>query len=164
MKRRRLGLLAVVTCSLTIGTTSLFPLRAVAAPDGLSAATNQELALARMATVQYHDVEQAIADGYLEEVYTSGEGFEYINFGLIDCVFDPEQPEVLHYIPSGNGLRLVGVEYVVPTACTATPPEGFAGDEDEWSPEPPLPIWRLNAWLWFGNPDGMFVEAHPLIP
>ncbi len=164
MKRLRLGVLAIVTCLLTIGTSWLFPVRAVAAPGGLSAATNQELALARMATVQYHNVEQAIADGYVEEGYTSGEGFEYINFALIDCTFDPEQPEALHYVPSGNGLRLVGVEYVVPMDCTATPPEGFAGEEDEWTPEAGLPIWRVNAWIWLGNPDGMFVEAHPFIP
>jgi hypothetical protein len=84
--------------------------------------------------VVIHEVEcqLALADGYVQEVYAPGEGFEFINFALVDCVFDPEQPEVLHYIPSGNGLRLVGVEYVVPIACTAAPPEGFAGDDDAW--------------------------------
>lgn len=132
-----------------------------------SATARQELAAARNATAKYHDVDQASADGYVNEGYVPGEGFEYLKENLIDCTFDLEQPEALHYIPSGQGLRLVGVEYVIPIDCTATEPEGFSGDADEWEFEAEgFPIWALQAWLWVGNPNnGVFADPpHPQIP
>src|SRR5687768_18163867 len=39
-----------------------------------------------------------------------GEGLEYVNWSIVDCTFDIEQPEALHYVDQGNGLRLVGVD------------------------------------------------------
>ena len=161
MKGFRIGLLLIAVDALLIGSTSM-----TVAADQLSAATRQELAQVRNATVKYHDVEQAIADGYVNMGYVSGEGFEYVNVGLIDCTFELEFPEAVHYVPSGDSLRLVGVEYVVPTACTATAPEGFTGAADEWEFNAEgFPIWALNAWLWLGNPNGVFAEfPHPLIP
>ena len=135
--------------------------------ESMSAATLAELARARNATAKYHDVEQALADGYVKRGYGPGEGFQYVNASLMDCTFDLEHPEALLYIPSGEGLRLVGVEYSVPNTCTATAPEGFTGDADDW--EGPnaegRPIWALVAWLWLGNPTGVFAEPpHPQIP
>ena len=161
MKGFHRGLFLIAVCALFVGNASM-----IAAPDKLSAATNQELAQARAATDKYHDVGQAIADGYVNIGYVPGEGFEFVNEGLLDCTFDLEHPEALHYVPSGNGLRLVGVEYVVPIACTATAPEGFTGDADEWEfMAEGLPIWNLQAWLWLGNPNGVFAEGpHPRIP
>jgi len=135
--------------------------------ESLSADTLAELARARNATAKYHDVAVAVADGYVQKGYASGEGFHFVNAGLMDCTFDLEHPEVLLYIPSGEGLRLVGVEYSVPNTCTATAPEGFTGDVDEW--EGPKaegrPMWALITWLWLGNPNGVFAEPpHPQIP
>ena len=135
--------------------------------ESLSADTLAELARARNATAKYHDVAVAVADGYVQKGYGSGEGFHFVNAGLMDCTFDLERPEVLLYIPSGEGLRLVGVEYSVPNTCTATAPEGFTGDADEW--EGPnaegRPMWALITWLWLGNPNGVFAEPpHPQIP
>jgi hypothetical protein len=140
---------------------------ASAAPhDALSAATLQELAQARNATAKYHDVEQALADGYVKRGYGPGEGFHYVKNSLMDCTFDLEHPEALLYIPSGEGLRLVGVEYSMPSSCSATAPEGFTGDDDEWEPNAEgRPMWALIAWLWLGNPNGVFAEPpHPQIP
>lgn len=139
-----------------------------AAPhEALSAATLAELARARSATAKYHDVAEALADGYVQKGYGPGEGFHFVNARLMDCTFDIEHPETLLYMPSGDGLRLVGVEYSVPNTCTATAPEGFTGDADEW--EGPnaegRPMWALIAWLWLGNPNGVFAEPpHPQIP
>lgn len=138
-----------------------------AGDESLSADTLAELARARNATAKYHDVAVAVADGYVQRGYGPGEGFHFVNAGLMDCTFDLEHPEVLLYIPSGEGLRLVGVEYSVPNTCTATAPEGFTGDADEW--EGPnaegRPMWALIAWLWLGNPNGVFAEPpHPQIP
>ena len=141
-------------------------LSAKATHEEVGAAALQELAAARNATAKYHDVEQAIADGYVQRVYGPGEGYHFVNANLVDCTFDPEHPEALLYIPSGQGLRLVGVEYVMPISCTATPPEGFTGDADEWEfMAEGKPFWGLDAWLWLGNPNGVFAEPpHPQIP
>ena len=135
--------------------------------ESLSADTLAELARARNATAKYHDVAVALADGYVQRGYGPGEGFHFVKASLMDCTFDLEHPEALLYIPSGEGLRLVGVEYSVPNTCTATAPEGFSGDADEW--EGPnaegRPVWALIAWLWLGNPNGIFAEPpHPQIP
>lgn len=134
--------------------------------ETLSAVTLRELAQARDATAKYHDVEQALADGYVKRGYGPGEGFHYVNSSLMDCTFDLEHPETLLYIPSGEGLRLVGVEYSINSSCSTTAPEGFTGDSDEWEPNAEgRPMWALIAWLWLGNPNGVFAEPpHPEIP
>ena len=155
-------------CCMLIGsgpmTTSSTSAAAGASVEDLSPATNYELALARSATARFHDFAQADADGYEFLACVPGEGLEYVNWSLVDCNFDIEHPEALHYIAEGNDLRLVGVEYVVPVVCTATPPEGFTGDADKWEFEAEgLPIWALRAALWLPNPEGMFAEHNPRI-
>jgi hypothetical protein len=169
MKKFHLCLIVTAGCCLLIGgapmtTRSSSALTSVAIDD-LSAATLSELARARNATAKYHDVALAEADGYAFTDCVPGEGLEYVNFGLLDCTFDIEHPEALHYIQEGNRLRLVGVEYVVPIVCTATAPEGFTGDADEWEfMGEGLPIWNLRAALWLPNPDGIFAEDNPRVP
>jgi len=156
-------------CCLLIGSAPLTTRSTSAAVspavDVLSQTTLQELSQARGATAKYHDFERADADGYEFLQCLSGEGLEYVNWSLVDCNFDVEHPEALHYIEQGGHLQLVGVEYVVPVACTATAPEGFTGDEDEWEfMAEGLPIWALRASLWRHNREGMFAEHNPSIP
>jgi hypothetical protein len=163
--------LAASGCCILIGTAWLAVRSASAASKGnnddLSAATHQELARARSATAKYHNIEQALADGYIpDSPDIPGEGFHYVKFPLIDCTFDPEEPEILHYVPAPNEkhLELVGVEYAAPLACGA-PPEGFTGDADEWENEVGgPPVWSLNAWIWRNNPEGIFASLNPLVP
>jgi len=155
-------------CCLIIGsatiTTSTTSAAASLAVDALSGDTNRELARARNATAKYHDFDRADAEGYEFLHCVPGEGLEYVNWSLVDCNFDIEHPEALHYIADGDGLRLVGVEYVVPVACTATAPQGFTGDYDEWEFEAEgLPIWALRAAIWLPNEEGMFAEHNPRI-
>lgn len=155
-------------CCLLIGSavmTTRTTSAASATADNLSPATRHELAQARNATAKYHNFDLADADGYEFLHCVPGEGLEYVNWSLVDCNFDIEHPEALHYIPEGSGLRLVGVEYVVPVACTATAPEGFTGDADEWEfMAEGLPIWATRAALWLPNLEGMFAEDNPRIP
>ena len=128
-------------------------------------ATRHELALARRATAKYHDITNAFADGYVDGgLYTSGEGYHYVNPLLIDETFNPEQPEVLLYAsrPGEAGLRLVAVEYLAPN--TLPVPEGFTGDADAWQSEEPFPIWVVNAWIWLNNPNGTFTFLNPRVP
>jgi hypothetical protein len=169
MKKLRSFPIFIAICCLLIGnaaiTTNRTSAAASAAVDNLSPATNRELALARYATAKYHDFDRADHDGYEFLACVPGEGLEYVNWSLVlDCNFDIEQPEALHYIETANGLKLVGVEYVVPVACTSTAPEGFTGDADEWEFEAEgLPIWALRAAIWLPNPEGMFAEHNPRI-
>jgi hypothetical protein len=166
MKRFLLFAMVIGICCLLIGIApSKTSTTSAAAVDNLSPATNHELALARSATARYHDFARADADGYEFLHCEEGEGLEYLNASLLDCTFDIEHPEALHYIQQGNKLKLVGVEYVIPIACTATTPEGFTGDEDEWEfMAEGLPIWAMRAALWLPNPNGMFAEENPRIP
>jgi len=161
----------VLAAAVLIGTTGLAIHSVSAASQGnnahFSPDTYRELARARAATAKYHNVEQAMADGYVQaSPDIPGEGFHYVKFSALDCAFNPEEPEVLHYafVPNENRLQLVGVEYAVPLACGAAP-EGFTGDADEWDWEVGgPPVWSLNAWIWRDNPDGIFAHTNPLVP
>ena len=121
--------------------------------DNLGQNVNQQLAAARAATVRYHDVNAALADGYIDVGVNPEEGdaIEFVNFGLVDCTLDATQPEALQYVESGNGLRLIAVEYSIPMACSATPPEDFLPGAGEWEPEAGVPVWSMPVSLWSGN-------------
>jgi hypothetical protein len=124
----------------------------------------QELARVRPATAAYQDVSRAEADGYVDiGLFVSGMGYHYVNFSLIDDTFDVENPEILVYSPNPNGrLRLVAVEYAVPDSFPV--PEGFFGDSDVWDDNLAFNLWTLHAWVWQGNPNGMFADLNPNVP
>ena len=130
--------------------------------NDVPAAARQELAIARNATAKYHDIEQALADGFVQvSACIPGEGIHFRREFPLDCEFDPAIPEALHYVPKPNGeLQLIGIEYFVPrnAACGTllNAPEGFSGDADEWETEMGGTAWALNAWVWEGVPDGVF--------
>jgi len=140
----RSGFVAL-TVLIAVGTTST--LRAA------SETVQGQLGEARAATALYHDVEQALADGYIDMGTTpsEGEGIEYVNFGLVDCTLDAEHPEALRYVESGHGLRLVAVEYAIPMACASEPPEDFLDGAGEWEPEPGAPVWSMLVPVWSGR-------------
>jgi hypothetical protein len=173
MKTFRLSLTFIAVCSLIAGSMSFTVhgtsvLRAVTSADDLSADTNQQLALARRGTAKYHDIEQAEADGYINiNIYESGEGLHYVNFGLVDATFDPERPEVLLYapVPNENRWELVAVEYVIPLNASSVAPAGFSGVADVWRENSEgLGLWELNAWIWTHNSNGMFAFKNPRVP
>ena len=74
-----------------------------------------ELAQVRQATAKYHDVNAALADGFvptphcIQEPGLGGMGIHYIHPARL---MDPEvnilEPEILLYVESGNGLKLLG--------------------------------------------------------
>jgi hypothetical protein len=170
MKILRKSYIFLAVCSLLIGGVQMTTHKTAAATavvDDLSAATLQELAAARAATAKYHDVDRAIADGYINvNDYESGEGFHYVKPPLIDGTFSPDEPEVLLYapVPNENRLELVAVEYAVPLALTATPPPGFSGDADVWRRNEEIGVWELTAWVWLHNSNGMFAHTNPRVP
>lgn len=169
MKTFRLSLVPVAICGLLIGSMPMSAhSRSASAFGSLSSATHQELAQARKATARYHDIEQALADGYVNfNLYVPGEGFHYVKFSLIDGTFDPSQPEMLLYspVPGEDRLELAGVEYLVPLSSSAQAPEGFTGDADQWRMDAEgFGLWELNAWIWMHNPEGIFAHDNPRVP
>lgn len=134
---------------------------------------NQQLAQVRQATARYHDVSAAIADGYVPtdhclavpELGTMG--YHYVNPQLAsDATLDPLQPEVLLYVPSGDGVKLVAVEYFIAAAATTGTPFLFGQPFDGPMPghEPGMPEhYDLHAWLWAPNPGGVFAQFNPSV-
>jgi hypothetical protein len=121
--------------------------------DDLGPGVNQQLAAARAATVKYHDFNQALADGYTDlgpNPFEADE-LEFVNFGLVNCTLDVLHPQALSYMLSGQGLRLVGVEYSIPMACAPTPPEDFLPGAGEWVAEAGAPVWSYRVPLWSGH-------------
>jgi hypothetical protein len=103
---------------------------------------------------------------------------------------DPENPEVLLYLPTGNGYRLVGVEWILPVLLRNKTSGAVAPwflstpwDDAEYEVVTPTPQlfghtfqgpmpghvagmpwhWDLHAWVWANNPNGMFEQWNPAI-
>ena len=129
-----------------------------------NAILNQELALARSSTAKYHNIENALADGYEDiHLYIPNMGWHFLNPDYVDGVFEVDKPELLVYANKpGGGYRLVAVEYGVPLAFPT--PEGFTRDEDVWSENQGAGLWTLHAWVWLNNPDGVFYPFNTRVP
>lgn len=161
-------------------------------------ALGPQLAAVRAATAAFHNIDRALATGY---VLNPGEpcvaspagtmGIHVINPALMASQsLDPEQPEILVYLPTSNGrLKLVAVEYLqfvlllnpatgqiapwtLPTpwpatyqVVTPTPrlfDQTFQGPMPGHAPGMPW-HWDLHAWVWAHNPSGMFAQWNPSI-
>jgi hypothetical protein len=111
----------------------------------------------RKATEKYHDVENALEDGYVQaSPYVPQMGYHYVKGTLVDGVVDPLAPEALLYIPTKKGLKLVAVEYL------STEDQSLFGVNFD-PPHDGLP-YTLHAWIWTPNPDGIFTDFNPRIP
>lgn len=136
-----------------------------------------DVAAVRQATEKYHDVAAAIADGYIpfyvcaEQPGVGTMGQHYVKLSLVgDPAIDPLQPEALVYEPTPNGgVKLVAAEWVVfasvwQDAFGATTPT-ILGQPMLFRPAGNrygLPdFYERHAWLWQGNPDGMFADWNP---
>src|SRR5687767_15404060 len=109
--------------------------QAVAAHEGdaeCGPVCRQQVAQLRAATAKYHDVQQALADGYaplggcvaLPGVGTMG--IHYVNIPKVDANLSITDPEVLIYLPDEDGeLRLVAAEYMIPTVLSPQAPEMY---------------------------------------
>ncbi len=157
-----------------------------------------EMAAVRAATAKYHDVATAIAAGYAnpatgvcDQIAIGTMGVHSSNPALLgNQVLDPENPEVLLYLPTNGGFRLVAVEYVQivllrnrttgMVAPWGAPARWSDADYEVVTPTPqlfehvfegPMPghvpgmpwHWDLHAWVWANNPNGMFAQWNPSI-
>lgn len=161
---------AVTTAANAAGANST---EATEEPRPFRATVAADLAQVRAATTKYHDVDQAIADGYIPtDVCTSSPagamGHHYVNPGLIGAPV-ATSPTVLLYLPGADGLELAGVEYL---QWDADQDESTFGDRPTLfgrgfdgpmeGHEPGMPMhYDLHVWLWKHNPDGMFAAFNP---
>lgn len=156
-----------------------------------------QVAAVRAATAKFQDVSVAIAEGYAnpaggtcDQIAIGTMGIHAGNPALLNSqVIDPERPEVLLYLPTGDGFRLVGVEWVQPVLLrdpatnqvapwfapgpwppsyqVLTPtPTLFGHTFQGYMPGhvPGMPWhWDLHAWVWANNPNGMFAQWNPSI-
>jgi hypothetical protein len=127
------------------------------------------LAKIRAATAKYHDIQVALNDGFAlrHECGTQGDdgpiGTVYANRTRArDGVIDPSLPDGLIYEPTDEGLRLVGVELVIPYALWTDPePPSFFGHT--FQREDGFGVFGLHVWVWLNNPNGMFEETNPRV-
>lgn len=153
----------------------------------LNAETNKDLAEARRATARYHDVANALEDGYVADPHCAvrepdrgaAMGVHYVNQALTRLPPDAARPPILVYEPTADGLRLVAVEYFKAVIINGRPhfgptfpgpaafpqrPTLFGQPFDGPMPghNPAMP-WHfdLHVWLWKHNPDGMFAIWNP---
>jgi hypothetical protein len=127
----------------------------------------QALATMRAATARYHDIQNALNDGFaLRHVcQTAGDdgltGDVYANRTRVrDGRIDPSLPDGLIYEPTPDGPRLVGVELVMPyTLWTNPDPPTFFGTP--FQREDGFGVYGLHVWIWLHNPNGMLEETNP---
>ena len=141
----------------------------------------KDLAAVRKATAKYHNVDNALADGFVADHECvavpglGGMGIHYINFDrIMDNEINLLEPEVLLYAPSSNGVKLVGVEYMLAIGAPDSPvPDPvppapvlfglpFDGPMEGHGPGQP-PHYDLHVWVWANNPSGMFAMFNPKV-
>lgn len=131
-----------------------------------TAAAVLQLEAVRQAAARYLDVDQAVADGYVDiGVYFPNMGWHYLKAGLLDAHFEATAPELLVYAddPCGGKRRLVAVEYAIPLDLSPRAPQGFPGSADAWSVNSAFGLWTLHAWVFEFNPDGVFAPDNPRV-
>jgi hypothetical protein len=148
--------------------------RAGAAPAPALASANASLdatlAALRRRLAPFHRFEAAVAAGWSAQITScfsdptlGGQGFHYGNPALIDGSAAALEPELLLYEPQvGGGLRLVGVEYIVPfTAWAGAEPPSLFGRA--FHRNEAFGVWALHLWIWRHNPSGRFADWNPRV-
>jgi hypothetical protein len=153
---------------------------AFAATGTTSPQVLRDLAKVRWATTKYHDVNVALADGFIRtpacvESPDGGMGIHFINPDrLMDPAINLVEPEILLYSETEDGLKLIGVEYFygigapdtqVPNPAPPSPilfGRTFDGPMEQHDPGQP-PHYDLHVWIWKANPSGMFAPFNPKV-
>ena len=135
------------------------------------AAGKSDIPAVRAATLKYKDINAAIGDGYIqfyrctEQPGVGTMGQHFLNEGLLgDPAVDPLRPEVLVYQPTrAGGLRLVAVEYVTFQAGQTVlgQPMNTVPVGNRYGV--PVEFYAKHAWIWQGNPAGLFADWNPSI-
>lgn len=134
------------------------------------------LAKVKRATSKYHNIDKAIADGYLPTdvcvaMPSGGMGYHYVKPSLMDDTIDAFHPEILVYVPGAYGRRLGALEYFKPDAdqdlnTSEDRPMVFGVPFDGPMPghEVDMPVhYDLHVWFFKRNPDGLFAAFNPRV-
>jgi hypothetical protein len=160
----------------TILTTTALVLAGTASVAAQDDRAWNELDDVRVATGAYHDLDAALADGFVPfglddpevatcfESDTGGMGVHYVR--NIDDSVSATDPEAMVYEVTPDGAnRLVAVEYIVP--------QEFVEDADgnvialpkvlgqDFHKHSFLPVYILHAWVWDDNPAGVYADFNP---
>jgi hypothetical protein len=135
------------------------------------AAGKSDIPAVRAATLKYKDIGEAFADGYIlfyrctEQPGVGTMGQHLLNEALLgDLGLDPLRPEVLVYQPTrAGGYRLVAVEYVTFQAGQTVlgQPMNTVPVGNRYGV--PVEFYAKHAWIWQGNPKGIFADWNPSI-
>jgi hypothetical protein len=170
--RKLLTLTAVAALGACADESSVAPTPEQSSQVQMAATTGNSgdnaIATLRRVTARYHNLDAAIADGFVllhpcEEREGEGPvGAVYAHFGrVLDGVIDPQLPDALVYEPSQNGKpKLVAVEFAQPYPFAPQAPtfmDATFQREDEFG------VWALHIWVWRSNPEGMFAESNPRV-
>ncbi len=131
----------------------------------------------RQSTETFQDLVLAEQAGFgpVSECVSSpagGMGIHYLNPARLDGSVTVTEPELLLYEPGEHGMRLVGVEYMVPAPewdpTNDAPPEilgnVFADHRAEADRHGiPFPHYDLHVWAWEANPDGTFLPFNIMV-
>jgi hypothetical protein len=133
----------------------------------------QLVQLVRLATLQFMDVNKALAAGYgpflgcVSGPDHGAMGTHYVNLNFYaDGEIDVWHPEALMYEGPADNLHLVGAEFIVDAQTwlanhNNTPPvlEGQSFQLVNSPNRYNLPaFFELHVWAWRENPDGAFVD------
>ena len=135
------------------------------------AAGKADIPAVRAATLKYLDINAAIGDQYVEFYVCTEQpgvgtmGQHFLNEQLLgDPAVDPLRPEVLVYQPTrAGGYRLVAVEYVTFQAGQTVlgQPMNTVPVGNRYGV--PVEFYARHAWIWQGNPNGIFADWNPSI-
>lgn len=127
--------------------------------------------IVRNATVQYQDINKAVAAGYgplfgcVSGSDHGAMGIHYVNTSLLNGTVDATTPQALIYEPSNGQMKLVGVEFIVDAATwlkTHSAPPVLEGQVFLFVDAPnrfTIPsFFELHVWAWRDNPQGPFVD------
>ncbi|MEX2641466.1 MAG: hypothetical protein WD266_12310 [Balneolales bacterium] len=128
----------------------------------------QQLDEVRMATADYHDMDKAVEEGWLQAspcVYNpdaGGMGLHFVKGSWTDGRKIITQPQALLYEPlEGGGYEFVGVEYIIPyeyVSADSEPPVLFG---QQYHPDAGKQQWALHVWSEKENPSGIFADWNP---
>lgn len=151
----------------------------------LAPGVQAQIAEVRRATARFHDINVALSTGgygpqpvvdqagkvCIDEPGKGAMGVHYVNGNLLTPVLDTLKPQALMYEPTREGMRFVGVEYIVFKSAwdglfPGTKPRLFGRDfhlVDAGNRYGLPPFYALHLWLWQPNRSGMFNDWNPAV-
>ena len=172
-RARRWALIAALAFPVTVG----------AQADTVASRAERFVAEARKATERFKDITVAVSESYLRlgpDFPAMGE--HWVNAELImRSEFDPARPAILTYATIDGKPTLTGAVYALALRPGEQPPalpddvqwhdhvgtideESLLFGHDVRSHGDELRLVVMHAWIWVGNPDGMFATDNWSLP